>query len=447
MSCGHGGPEQDGVVRILHVNKFLYRRGGAEAYMLDMADLQRAAGHDVEVFGMAHPENPAFPLEGTFPSYVEFQPAPGTLTGKARLAARMLHSREAGRGMRAAVRAFRPDVVHMHNVYHQLSPSVVQAASAEGVPTVMTLHDYKLACPSYSLLDGSGARCTACVGGSLANAVKRRCGGSVAAAVVAAGATALHRRSGAYDHISRFLCPSEFLASVMRTAGVYPDRMHVLSNFVDEQPVQRTSFSRTVVFAGRLSWEKGVDVLLDAVPLLPPDVVVHIAGTGPEEEDLHRRAERDGAGRVVFHGRLPREGVQQLLASAGVAVIPSRWYENQPLSVLEAFAAGVPVVASALGGLTELIEAGVNGELVEADDAAGLAAAIERVLLRPDDNLNMGRAAKEKARTGHSAEQHVRALEDHYRSAQGPGGTAAIHDPDAGAVRPPADYARRTAPQ
>jgi glycosyltransferase involved in cell wall biosynthesis len=443
-----GGHEQDGVVRILHVNKFLYRRGGAEAYMLDMAELQRAAGHEVAIFGMEHPENPALPLAETFPSYVEFQPAPATVSGKVKLAARMLHSRESERGMRDAVRAFQPDVVHMHNVYHQLSPSVVRAAETEGVPTVMTLHDYKLACPSYSLLDGSGARCTACVGGSLGNAVKRRCGGSLAAAVVAAGTTALHRRSGAYDHISRFLCPSEFLASVMRTAGVYPDRMHVLPNFVDEQPLQRTAFSRTVVFVGRLSWEKGVDVLLDAVPLLPQDVVVHIAGTGPEEDDLRRRADRHGNGRVVFHGRLPREGVQQLLAGAGVAVVPSRWYENQPLSVLEAFAAGVPVVASALGGLTELVENGVNGELVEADDAAGLAAAIERVLLRPDDNLTMGRAAGLKARSGHSAEQHVRALEDHYRAAQGLERAAAVPSGDAGTVRPQtADYARPTTRQ
>jgi glycosyltransferase involved in cell wall biosynthesis len=277
--------------------------------------------------------------------------------------------------------------------------------------------------------------------------VKRRCGGSLSAAVVAAGTTALHRRSGAYDHISRFLCPSQFLADVMSTAGVYPDRMHVLPNFVDEQPVQRTSFSRTVVFAGRLSWEKGVDVLLDAVPLLPPDVVVHIAGTGPEEADLRRRAEPYGPDRVVFHGRLPREGVQQLLASAGVAVIPSRWFENQPLSVLEAFAAGLPVVASALGGLTELVEAGVNGELVEADDAACLASAIERVLRRPDDNLKMGRAAKGKARSGHSAAQHVRALEGHYLAAQGLGPAAAIPGRDIGVVRSPADDGRRTAPQ
>jgi glycosyltransferase involved in cell wall biosynthesis len=126
---------------------------------------------------------------------------------------------------------------------------------------------------------------------------------------------------------------------------------------------------------------------------------------------------------------------ERACSNSWAAVVPSRWYENQPLSVLEAFAAGVPVVASALGGLTELVENGVNGELVEADDAAGLAAAIERVLLRPDDNLTMGRAAGLKARSGHSAEQHVRALEDHYRAAQGLERAAAVPSGDAGTVR------------
>lgn len=433
-------------MRILHVNKFLYRRGGAEAYMLDIAEFQRSAGHEVELFGMQHEENPPLPLADTFPSYAEFEPPPPSAVGKARLMARMVHSAEAERGLRTALRRFRPDVVHMHNIYHQLSPSVVRATKGEGVPAVMTLHDYKLACPSYSLLDGSGARCTACVGGSLVSAVRRRCGGSTAAGAAAAFATAVHRRSGAYDHISRFLCPSEFLASIMRQADVYPDRMHILANYVDVSTVQRTEMTRNVVFAGRLSYEKGVDVLLNAVPLLPADVVVHIAGTGPEEEQLRARAENLPAGRVIFHGRLPREEVQKLLSRAGVAVVPSRWYENQPLSVLEAFAAGIPVVASALGGLTELVEGGVNGELVHADDAAGLAAAVERVLQRPQENLNMGWAAATRAAARHGVAEHLHALEDHYRAAQSGRGDAPGRRAGAG-TDPETINARETAHQ
>jgi hypothetical protein len=128
-------------VRILHVNKFLYRRGGAEGYLLDLAGLQVAAGHEVEFFGMRHPQNPAYRYEHLFPGHVELEPPP---PGPARVAAaaRMLWSPAARRGMDAVVRAFQPDVVHLHNIYHQLSPSVLRPLAELGVPAVMTLHDY-----------------------------------------------------------------------------------------------------------------------------------------------------------------------------------------------------------------------------------------------------------------------------------------------------------------
>src|SRR5262245_21492724 len=117
-------------MRILHVNKFLYRRGGAEAYMQDLAALQAAAGHDVEFFGMTHPENDRCTYERFFPSYIELEPPPPALGAKLRAAARMVWSRESQRGMAETLDAYRPDVVHLHNVYHQLSPSVLQPVKA-----------------------------------------------------------------------------------------------------------------------------------------------------------------------------------------------------------------------------------------------------------------------------------------------------------------------------
>src|SRR5689334_4592914 len=134
-------------MRILHVNKFLYRRGGAEGYMLDVAALQRAAGHEVGLFGMDHPENDApQPLSDTFPPFVELEPAPSGLAG-VRASARMVWSSSSARGIERAIREFRPDLVHCHNIYHQLSPSILRPVARAGIPCVMTLHDYKLACP------------------------------------------------------------------------------------------------------------------------------------------------------------------------------------------------------------------------------------------------------------------------------------------------------------
>jgi glycosyltransferase involved in cell wall biosynthesis len=403
-------------MRILHVNKFLYRRGGAEAYALELAQLQREAGDDVELFGMHHPENLPQPLADTFPAYVEFDPPPAAISERVALVARMVSSSSAERGMAQAVDRFHPDIVHLHNIYHQLSPSVLKPLARAGVPAVMTLHDYKLACPTYSMLDGRGRPCEACVTGSVLNAVRHHCGGSAAAAGAAALEVTIHRWTDAYGHIARFLCPSRFLAGVMQRAGVYVDRLRVLNNFVDTRGLaQRQQPSTRVVYVGRLSHEKGVHVLLEAMKLLPDNVSLDIAGTGPAESDLRRRATELPGDRVRFHGRLERHRIGGLLASAGVVAVPSIYYENQPMAVLEAFASGAPVVASRAGGLTELIVPGVNGELAEVADAESLAERLAFVLADPERNVAMGRAAIRQAHEAFSADAHVRSLRRHYQ--------------------------------
>lgn len=406
-------------MRILHVNKFLYRRGGAESYMLDVADLQREAGHEVALWGMQHPENMRLPLQDTFPEHVEFEPPPAGVRARAQLLAHMVHSGSARRGMAQAVQRFRPDVVHLHNIYHQLSPSVLAPLREAGVPAVMTLHDYKLACPTYQLMDGSGRPCMSCVSGGLHHAALRRCGGSAAAGAAAALEVGLHRRFDAYGHISRFLCPSRFLADVVRAAGVYPDRLAVLHNPIDPRGLlQREHSRRSVTFVGRLSHEKGVDVLVRAVPHLAADVAVDIAGTGPAEASLRQLADQVAPGRITWHGRLDREQVGLLLASSGVFTVPSRWYENQPIAVLEAFAAAVPVVASRMGGLAELVEDGVTGLLVGPEDPLALARGLTEVLADPIRNEALGHAARRRALEQHEPLAHVRELGGHYSEVQ-----------------------------
>jgi len=148
-------------LRVLHVNKFLYRRGGAEGYMLDVAELQRDAGDEVAFFGMRHPDNEPQRYEAWLPDLIELEPAPHGLH-KAPAAARMIWSTSSRRGMSRVLRDFQPDIVHFHNIYHQLSPSILAGVARAGVPCVMTLHDYKLACPSYQLLD-HGANNDGCV--------------------------------------------------------------------------------------------------------------------------------------------------------------------------------------------------------------------------------------------------------------------------------------------
>jgi glycosyltransferase involved in cell wall biosynthesis len=409
-------------VRILHVNKFLYRRGGAEAYMEDVAGLQAEAGHEVEFFAMAHPLNRPSRFEAWFPSHVELEPPPPSPLGKARAAGRVLWSTSAGRGMARVVEEFAPDVVHLHNVYHQLSPSILRPLRRRGIPAVMTLHDYKLACPTYQFLD-HGRPCDACLGGRYAEAIRRRCkGDSFSASALAAFELWVHTTTRAYDPVGCFICPSRFLTQKMAAAGVFPDRLRCVPHFVDVagMPAKATP-GGPVVFAGRLSPEKGADTLVEAVARA--GAVLEVAGDGPERGRLEALADRLAPGRVRFHGLLPKAEVLALFRSASVVAVPSRWWENQPMTVLEALASGVPVVASDLGGLSELVEPGATGALVPPDDPQALAAALQPFLDDPAAALAMGRAGRAVVDARFAPAVHLTRLEQIYEEARVPAGT------------------------
>ncbi|HEY2704605.1 MAG TPA: glycosyltransferase [Candidatus Dormibacteraeota bacterium] len=404
-------------MRILHVNKFLHRRGGAEAYMEDVADRQRAAGHRIAFFAMDHPDNSPSEFGRHFPSRVELNPPPRSLHGRAAAVGRMLHSPSARRGIEAVLEEFRPDVVHLHNIYHQLSPSILRPLERRGVAAVMTLHDYKLACPTYRLLD-HGEVCTACVGRRFHNAVLRRCeSGSRGASAVVALELSLHTLFGAYRPVGVFVCPSEFMARTMRAAGVFPDRLRTLRHFANTDGVAvRQGPGEAVVFAGRLSAEKGVDVLVEAVAARP-GALLEVLGDGPDRAALEALAAARAPGRIRFHGSVPKARVEEMVRAARAVAVPSRWYENQPMIVLEAFACGVPVVATTLGGLPELVEPGLDGLLVPAADVPALTGALGALLDDPARAVRMGLAARRKAEQHFSPAAHLAGLDRLYAEA------------------------------
>jgi glycosyltransferase involved in cell wall biosynthesis len=404
-------------VRVLHVNKFLYRRGGAESYMLDLAGLQAAAGHQVEFFGMAHPDNPPYRYATHFPDHVQLEPPPTRADRQLGAVARMVWSPSARRGMEAVLRSFRPNVVHLHNIYHQLSPSVLRPLAEHRIPTVMTLHDYKLVCPSYLFL-AQGKVCEACLDGHFRHAVTRRCkDGSLAASAVLALESSVHRRIGAYGPVQVFICPSRFLAAKVAQGGVYPDRLEQLSSFVVTHDVTpKAQPGGGVVYAGRLSHEKGVDVLVEAVARLGRGRL-EIVGDGPERSRLEALAAARAPGRVHFHGRVPRERVLELLRAGAVAVMPSRCHDNQPMAVLEAFGCGVPVVATNLGGLPELLADGC-GEVVPPDDPDAMAATLGRLLAQPGRTWAMGQSARSKAEREFDPDRHLAGLARLYQRAR-----------------------------
>jgi glycosyltransferase involved in cell wall biosynthesis len=402
-------------VRILHVNKFLYRKGGAEGYMEDVAALQQKAGHEVAYWGMAHPENTHLELADTLVSEIDFESPPASLKGRARTVGRMLWSSSARTGIERAVDRFQPDVAHLHNIYHQLSPSILGALARQGVPVVLTLHDYKLACPTYHFIDKDTV-CEACVPNRFWNAPLRRCrDGSLLASGAMALETSVHTLLRSYRHVGVFICPSEFMARKMAEAHQYPDRMHVLRHFVDlSETAVKTEAGGEVLVAGRLVSEKAVDTAIRAIAVVPGDVRLHIAGDGPVRQQLEQLASDVAPGRVVFHGRLPKDTLHELLRASCVTVMPSRWYENQPLAVLESLANGVPVVATDLGGTPELVRPGIDGDLVPADDPARMADAIATLTSNPDKALLMGQAGRHRIEEEFRPEDHLAGLDRLY---------------------------------
>jgi glycosyltransferase involved in cell wall biosynthesis len=402
-------------VRILHVNKFLFRKGGAEGYMLDVAELQRRAGHEVQLWGMHHPDNPPLlPLRDTFASYVDLEHPTGGLSAVS-TAARMIWSPSSKHGLEKALQRFRPDVVHCHNTYHQLSPAILRAIHAAGIPSVMTLHDYKLACPSYQMLD-HGELCDRCVTGGTWHAAKQRCkDGSLLASSLLSLESGIHRLTGAYDSVGVFISPSRFLADVMLRSGVAGARIKVINHFVDELdgPVADGT-ADGFVFAGRLAPEKGVDTLIEAVALLPQGTRLAIAGDGPARASLEQLAHERAPSRVEFLGRLDAGRLRELVAGSIASVVPSRWYENQPMTILESFTAAVPVVASDLGGIPELVRNEKDGLLAPPNDPAALARTMSRLV---DDRAwahRMGVQARSRMMEKFNAKAHLDALTDLY---------------------------------
>ncbi|MBZ5736900.1 glycosyltransferase [Nocardioides mangrovi] len=402
--------------RILHINKYLDRRGGAEGYMYAVAELQTAHGATVAFWGMASPGRPPGDGRSGLAPFIELEPPPPGVIPRARAAARTLWSETCRRSLARFLDDFQPDVAHVHNIYHHLSPSILAALRSHGTPVVMTLHDYKLACPSYHFLAGDEI-CTKCLDGHFRHAVETRCKGSLSSSALVALEARLHRTLHLYDPVDVFISPSRFLGEMIRSAGVYPDRLEQLGFPVDSSaiPVKKQA-GGPVVFVGRLSREKGVDVLLDAMARLP-DARLVVVGEGPQRQELERHAAEVAGGRVTFTGQVARTEALALLRSATVSAVPSRWLENLPMSVLEAHSSGVPVVVSDLGGLPELVSPEVDGLVVRSGDADALALALRALLDDPDRALELGRAGRRRVESSARPSDHVDRLSAIYRRA------------------------------
>lgn len=406
-------------MRILLGNKFWYAKGGVETYLFELIEELPARGYDVIPFAMRHARNLPSAYSDYFVDEADYHTA-HSWPEKVQLAARMLYSRHAATKLAALLDAHRPDLAHLHNIYHQLSPAIIPVLTERGIPIVMTLHDLKLACPNYKMRT-NGEICERCIGGGYHHAVLNRCvQGSVVASALCAVELFAHRRSGVYEkHVSRFIVPSRFYRQKMIEAGLPASKIVWIPSFTHmEQYTPSYGGEDYFVYVGRVSEEKGIKTLVQAVRGFDKGRLL-VIGEGPQRPALEQMVAENRMDNVQILGPKWGRELIDLMRGARFSVIPSEWYENGPRSCIESFACGTPVIAANIGGLPEMVDNDETGLLFEPFSAADLRAKIEYLFSHPALAARMGKAARAKAEREYSPQAHLRRLLAVYHDAHG----------------------------
>jgi len=372
-------------MRILLIEKYHRQYAGSQRLYFDTAKLLREAGHEVAFFAMAHPKNEPTEWSNYFVEEVDYAEADHlSLWRKLKIAQNIIFNFSAKRKLEALIDDFKPDVAHLFVTYHQLSPSIIWALKGRHIPMVMTLCDYKLASPNYSLFvrgkvweHSSGFRCLTdrCVKDSFSKSL------------VCVLEQWIHRLIGTYGKVDVYIGLSQFLIDTYKRLG-FPYGIQLLP-----QPLLSSSYSldtlsekvgKKFLYFGRLAKEKGVDTLIRAFAKLTNGETLSIVGFGPEEECLQSLVkELHLENTVQFLGPVYGDALQNLLKESRAVIVPSEWYENTPYALLETFASGTPVIASRIGSLPERVQDGYNGFLFTPGDAHDLAEKIQSLEVIP----------------------------------------------------------------
>ena len=420
-------------MRVLLVNKFHYRKGGAETYYFALAEGLRAAGHEVAFFSMKHPSNLPCAQEKYFVTQREYSERTSPLK-MLEDGTSLIYSREAREKFDALLRDFQPDIIHMNNVHRQITLSILDAPylSEHRVPVVYTAHDYILVCPAYTMVDGAGKVCDRCLGGHFGSCLRHRCVKSslVKSALATAEAEFLkHHQS--YDKIDLIIAPSRFMKEKLEEGG-FVGRVVYLQNFLTDSQVamgekcfaaNKLSKPPYLLYFGRLTKVKGVVTLVRAFARacrsgLPADWGLRIAGDGPERAQIEQIIAEEGIqNRAVLLGYLSGENLQRQVGGARFTVMPSEWRENMPYSGLESLAAGTPIIGSDIGGISDIANSGETGFLFFPGDVSSLA---DEILLASSvcgdaiGYLEMQRRCLSYAREKCEQQQYIGKLLDLY---------------------------------
>ena len=390
--------------KLLSLNTFHYRRGGSEAVYFNNAALFEEQGWETAYFAQHHPENDPSPWSKYFADEMEFANASG-IKEKLSMAGKFIYSFEAKHKLEQLLDVFHPDIAHGHLLYHHLSPSVLAALKERNIPTVMTAHDLKLACPAYKMLNKNGI-CEKCINGNLLHVIKNKCvQDSLVNSTLVAVESTTHRLFGMWrKNLDSIITPSHFLRNKLIEWGWPPHQLAYIPNYIKpEEFTPQYEPGDYFLYFGRLTLDKGVATLIDAVKNSGTRLLV--AGTGPDEDALREMA---AGADIEFIGYRSGDNLKRLIREARATVLPSELYENAPISILEAYASGKPVIGSRMGGIPEMVHEGETGLLFESGNTEDLASCLSKLQGMPTTEIEaMGKAGRVYVSATFTREQYL----------------------------------------
>lgn len=395
-------------MKVLQVNKFFYLKGGSEAYLFSLIDGLKSSGLTVAEFAMADPRNFDSEWSPYFTSTIDYKTT--NFIEKIRFATKIIYSFEAKNNISRLLDKFKPDIVHLHIFQHQLSPSILPEIKKRNIPIIYTSHDLKSACPTYLMLS-HGHVCEKCKGHKYFNCLTNKCAqNSYLKSSINMVEMYFHLWMKYYDLIDLIITPSNFHRKKLIEFRFPAEKVVHVANFVDE-----TRFSPNYsndgyfIFLGRLSEEKGIMTLLKAMEKVKKGKLI-IIGTGPLALQVQEKINSARLKNVEVVGQQSGTALTQYIKNAMFSVLPSECYENGPISLLENFACGNPVIGANIGGIPEHIHDNVDGLIFEPKDHDDLAEKINLLLSNPKRLETMGRAARQKAEKLYSKYQHIRTM-------------------------------------
>ena len=371
-------------MKILMVNKFLYPNGGSETYMFKLSDYLTSQGHEIEYFGMEHPDRCVNNSIDCYTNEMDFHNS--SAAKKITMSLKTIYSKEARKKIGKVLDHFRPDIVHLNNINFQLTPSIIYEIKKRNIPIVQTVHDVQMACPNHKMyIEEQSITCQKCIHGKYINCIKNKCvhNSTMKSAIAAVESYYYHGRN-TYNLVDCYICPSRFMADTIIKAGVDKSRIYVLHNFCEKHqniPTKQTD-KKYALYFGRLSIEKGIKTLIEVCKELP-DIHFVFAGTGPLMDECR------GIDNIKTVGFKTGNELKALIRNAAFSITPSECYENCSMSIIESLSMGTPVIGSDIGGTPELIENNKTGLIFKAGNKEDLKKAIISLYQSSESTLKM----------------------------------------------------------